>query len=100
MYYSAKTMIIVAAAALALFSLLFVKNPVAKAGDDSYWMELTCGQLWYERNSIFAAAGHCFKTKRARRVFGRNCFPPYGKLHRGQRSTVRNIRRAERRKGC
>jgi YARHG domain len=70
------------------------------AGDDSYYLEQSCQQLWYERNSIYAAAGYCFKTARARRVFGKNCFPPFGKLHIGQRSTVQNIKRAERAKGC
>jgi len=72
----------------------------AQAGDDSYYYELSCGQLWYERNKIFAAAGHCFTTQRAIRVFGRGCFAPFGKLHIGQRSTVNNIKRAERAKGC
>ena len=71
-----------------------------QAGDDSYYYEMSCAQLWHQRNSIFASAGYCFKTQRARSVFGAGCFPPFGKLHIGQRSTVQNIRRAERAKGC
>jgi YARHG domain-containing protein len=31
---------------------------------------LTCDELWYERNSIFKAAGYCFKTPRAISAFG------------------------------
>lgn len=72
----------------------------SKAGDDSYYYELSCAQLWHERNSIFAAAGYCFKSRRARRMFGTGCFAPFGKLHIGQRSTVSNIKRVERAKGC
>jgi hypothetical protein len=31
---------------------------------------LNCDQLWYQRNSIFKAAGYCFQTPRAIGVFG------------------------------
>ena len=31
---------------------------------------LSCDQLWYQRNSIFKAAGYCFKTPRGIRRFG------------------------------
>jgi len=31
---------------------------------------LSCAQLWYQRNSIFKAAGYCFHTPRAIRIFG------------------------------
>ena len=41
---------------------------------------LSCGQLWYERNAIFAQYGYCFKTDQAINAFGRACFPPYGRL--------------------
>ena len=35
------------------------------AGDDTnsgtnYYAGLSCGQLWLERNKIFASKGHCF----------------------------------------
>ncbi|MGH1417971.1 MAG: YARHG domain-containing protein [Hyphomicrobiaceae bacterium] len=75
------------------------------AGDDgelgtSYYAGLSCRQLWYERNSIFASRGQCFKTKRARSVFGKGCFPPYGKLPSNLRNVVKEIRSWERRKGC
>jgi YARHG domain len=32
--------------------------------------ELSCDQLWFARNSIFKAAGFCFKTSRAISAFG------------------------------
>ena len=41
---------------------------------------MSCNALWTERNSIYARNGYCFKTARARAVFGPGCFPPYGKL--------------------
>jgi hypothetical protein len=41
---------------------------------------LSCGQLWYERNSIYSQFGYCFQTDQAIGAFGRGCFPPYGRL--------------------
>jgi hypothetical protein len=38
------------------------------ASSDAYAQ--SCGQLWYQRNSIYKAAGYCFKTPRAIRTFG------------------------------
>ena len=32
--------------------------------------ELSCDQLWFDRNSIFKAAGFCFKTPQAISAFG------------------------------
>jgi hypothetical protein len=61
---------------------------------------LSCGQLWYERNAIFAKYGHCFKTEQAINAFGRACFPPYGRLPPHAQSTVNEIIAWERRKGC
>lgn len=78
---------------------------LSHAGDDgelgqSYYAGLSCGQLWYQRNKIYADAGQCFKTKRARAVFGPRCYAPYGKLNAQWRSVVKEIRFYERRKGC
>jgi hypothetical protein len=78
---------IAAAAALA---------PAAMAGDDGD----ICGDLWYQRNAIYAAAGHCFKTKQGIAVFGKNCFPPYGHLNASRQSRVNKIIRQERKYGC
>ncbi len=65
---------------------------------------LSCGELWYQRNEIYARNGYCFKTNRARRVFGNaNCtyyaegdVPMSGR----ERRLVGTIRNIERQKGC
>ena len=69
----------------------------AKAQDYRYW---NCQDLWYERNSIYANQGYCFKTRRAQNVFGRSCFAPWGRLTGAQQRRVDQIVRWERRKGC
>ena len=61
---------------------------------------MSCGDLWYERNVIYADKGYCFKTKRARRAFGRGCFPPYGRLNAREKRRVNKIQNWEYRKGC
>ena len=61
---------------------------------------MSCGELWYARNAIYARQGYCFKTRRARNVFGRRCYPPYGRLSGSQQRRVNNIVYWERRKGC
>jgi hypothetical protein len=61
---------------------------------------MSCRELWYERNGIYAGRGYCFETRRARRVFGRRCYPPYGRLRGWERRVVNAIRRYERRRGC
>lgn len=71
----------------------------APAAAQSY-RSMTCGELWYERNRIYARRGYCFKTRRARRVFGRGCFPPFGWLRRWERRQVARIERWEYRKDC
>jgi hypothetical protein len=60
----------------------------------------SCDQLWHARNSIFAAAGHCFKTPRAIAVFGTRCHPPYGRLTGAQQARVNSIIAQERQLGC
>ena len=69
----------------------------ASASDYDY---MGCNQLWYQRNSIYSQAGYCFKTARARAVFGYGCFAPYGRLSGYAQKTVSLIVTAERRKGC
>lgn len=61
---------------------------------------MSCNQLWYARNAIYAEKGYCFKTARARATFGPRCYPPYGKLSRSEQNTVAAIKRWERQKGC
>jgi hypothetical protein len=70
---------------------------------EDYW-SLSCGDLWYQRNAIFARNGYCFKTDRALRVFGNeNCrYWAEGDvpMSRAERQEVEYIREVERRKGC
>ena len=61
---------------------------------------MSCSELWYARNAIYAENGYCFKTARARAVFGPGCFPPYGKLSRSEQRQINLITAQERRKGC
>lgn len=72
----------------------------ATAGDDGPYYEMSCSQLWYERNVIFAERGQCFKTQRAIRTFGKRCYPPYGRLPARLKSIVAKLKRIERQKGC
>ena len=60
----------------------------------------SCDQLWRARNSIFAEAGHCFKTSRAIAIFGPRCYPPYGRLKAAQEARVNAIIAEESRFGC
>lgn len=83
-------------AATALIGLAVASTPVL-AGDDS---GLSCRQLWFERNKIYADNGYCFKTARARRQFGAGCFPPYGRLSGYAKSRVQRIKQLERLNGC
>lgn len=62
--------------------------------------DMSCNQLWYERNKIYARNGYCFKTARARAEFGRGCFPPYGDLRGWERRRVNEIQMWESRNGC
>lgn len=60
----------------------------------------SCYDLWYQRNAIYAARGYCFKTARARQVFGARCYPPYGRLSAAESRQVAEIRQWERAQGC
>ncbi len=66
----------------------------------SRFASMSCGQLWYQRNAIFARAGYCFKTPQGIGAFGRGCFPPYGELSARSQSVVDEIQSWESRKGC
>ena len=65
---------------------------------------MSCGDLWYRRNAIFARNGYCFKTDRAIRVFGNQGCRFYVEgdvpMSRAEREEVEVIRVIERRKGC
>ncbi len=61
---------------------------------------MSCDQLWYARNEIYARNGYCFKTPRAQAAFGKGCFPPYGELQGSDKDRVSEIQMWEKRKGC
>ena len=69
----------------------------ARAQEPAY---MSCGELWYARNKIYARNGYCFKTPRAISVFGEGCFPPYGDLRGWEKDRVNEIQMWEARKGC
>ncbi len=52
-----------------VFGVIAPENLEAKS-----YRRMSCYDLWYERNSIFAKRGFCFKTKRGIRHFGRGVF--------------------------
>lgn len=59
-----------------------------------------CYALWYERNEIYARNGYCFRTPRARSVFGPGCFPPYGRLNGWEARRVQELQYEEDMRGC
>ena len=77
----------------------------SRAGDPDesgvdYYAQLSCDQLWYERNAIYARHGYCFKKPRAIATFGRGCKPPFGQLPGNLQNVVRDIQAWEKRRGC
>ena len=84
-------------AAAAAVLVLMLDTGAASAKPLRY---MSCGELWYARNAIYAQNGYCFKTSRAISVFGRACFPPYGRLSPFEQQRVNDIIAWERRKGC
>lgn len=62
--------------------------------------DMSCSELWRARNEIYARNGYCFKTARARAVFGPGCYPPYGRLHGWEKRRVDEIQMWEARNGC
>lgn len=77
-----------------------IVTSVATLAQAQNYAYMSCGELWYERNAIYARNGYCFKTRRARNVFGRACFAPWGRLAGWEQREVDDIVRWERRKGC
>ena len=71
----------------------------AKVEARSY-AQMSCYELWYARNAIFAQEGYCFTSRQAINTFGRRCYPPYGRLSRYESDEVDRIKYWERRKGC
>ncbi len=86
-----------------LMLLLSLNGVFSPASAQDYW-SLSCGDLWYHRNAIYARNGYCFKTDRAIRVFGNgNCrfeVESDVPMSQGERRELEEIRFVERRKGC
>ena len=61
---------------------------------------MSCYDLWYTRNQIYADNGYCFKTTRARAVFGAGCFAPFGRLSTNEQAWVNAIKQRELGLGC
>lgn len=61
---------------------------------------MSCDELWYARNRIYADKGQCFRTDRAINAFGPRCHPPYGDLSQSEQVRVSEIRSWEQQKGC
>lgn len=83
---------------VACLAILTLSAPAAYAQDD------ICSNLWMQRNSIYAAAGYCFKTARAISVFG-DAGCSYDSaydvpLSLAQRQAINNIVSRERYFGC
>ena len=84
--------------AICMFSAatLFVPTVV----EAQSYSNMSCYNLWYARNSIFASEGQCFSTRRAIETFGRRCYAPYGRLNNWEKDRVSQIKYWERQKGC
>ncbi len=59
-----------------------------------------CDGLWRARNAVFARNGHCFESPKAQAVFGKACFPPYGKLSPADEAIVARKKTLEREGNC
>ena len=81
-----------------------VQNMPANSDAGTNVLALSCDQLWHQRNSIFKAAGYCFKTPRAIRAFGNaGCIHDNEQelpLSDRDRQTINTMQQAERIKHC
>jgi hypothetical protein len=89
----------IAPATLMLAAGMLMSPPATKPANAQY-AAMSCNALWYARNEIYARNGYCFRTARARSVFGRGCFPPYGRLSPYEQRQVSQIESWEYRRGC
>ena len=84
--------------ALAGFASVAITGIVPASAQES---AMSCYDLWYQRNSIYARYGYCFKTQRAISVFGPGCHPPYGNnMSPYDAQRVQQLQYWERSKGC
>lgn len=78
-----------------VFQIATANTSLAQGPED-----MSCSELWYKRNEIYARNGYCFKTPRARAVFGPGCFPPYGQMSGWEKRRVNELQYWEARRGC
>lgn len=95
----------VLAAPLAIaVALTCLDGAVTSASAQNELWSLSCGDLWYRRNAIYARNGYCFKTDRAMRVFGNENCRFYQErdipMSQAEREEVEIIRSIEQQKGC
>ena len=64
------------------------------------YANMSCHNLWYAKNKIFANNGYCFETRKAIDTFGRRCYSPYGRLSGWEKDEVNEIKYWERKNGC
>ncbi len=86
------TLLNISVAALTLAAAPFALAGAARAD--------ACDRLWHKRNAIYADYGYCFKTERARSVFGYVCHPPFGRLPPWAQRRVSEIQAEEDGMGC
>lgn len=70
----------------------------AQAGQP--YFEMSCSELWYERNAVYAFYGYCFKSAKGRAAFPDSCHSPFGRLPRRAERQINEIKQVEEDKGC
>lgn len=60
----------------------------------------SCYDLWYQRNSIYAEYGYCFKTELGKQTFGLTCDTSNPPLTKDEKRRISQIKAEERRRGC
>jgi YARHG domain len=81
-------------------ALLAAAGIIACAATSGVLAADVCQSLWQARNAIFANKGYCFEGADAQAVFGKGCFPPYGKLSPAEEADVRRIKDVEADQNC
>lgn len=62
--------------------------------------DLSCDDLWWARNEIYARNGYIFQTDRGRRAFGDQGWTRNPDLNRTEQRNINNIQLYERQFGC
>ncbi|MCP4071732.1 MAG: YARHG domain-containing protein [Hyphomicrobiales bacterium] len=83
---------------LSMLTLLMTIAPQSAQAQSLQGM--SCDDLWYARNQIYADKGFCFKTQRARVAFGAGCFSPFGQLNSYEQARVSRIKQQEQQMNC